>query len=46
MTVLRLKIVRLEDGNLYMTEIVEAASEQLSCKSLGAPEYFIDIHLS
>jgi predicted nucleic acid-binding Zn-ribbon protein len=33
-SVLRSKIVRLEDGALYMTEIIEAASEQLLCKSL------------
>jgi hypothetical protein len=40
MSALKSKITRLEDGNLYMTEILEAASEQLICKSLGAPEYF------
>jgi hypothetical protein len=39
-SVLRSKITQLEDGDLYMTEILEAASEQLNCKSLGAPEYF------
>jgi hypothetical protein len=30
------KVVQLEECDLYMTEIVEAASEQLQCKSLGA----------
>jgi hypothetical protein len=33
-SVLRSKIVQLEDGALYMTEIIEVASEQLLCKSL------------
>jgi hypothetical protein len=31
------KITRLEEGDLYMTEILEAASEKLNYKSLGAP---------
>jgi hypothetical protein len=40
MSVLMAKVVQLEECDLYMTEIVEAASEQLQCKSLGAPKYF------
>jgi hypothetical protein len=39
MSSLRSKIVRLEDGDLYMTEITEVASKQLICQLLGAPEY-------
>jgi hypothetical protein len=40
MFVLMAKVVQLEECDLYMTEIVEAASEQLQCKLLGAPNYF------
>jgi hypothetical protein len=36
---LKSKITRLEVGDLYMTELLEAAHEQLNCKLLGAPEY-------
>jgi cell division protein FtsB len=42
---LKLKITQLEDGSLYMTEILEAAREQLNCQSLGAPEYFLPIYV-
>jgi hypothetical protein len=31
------KIVHLEECNLYMIKVIEAASGQLSCKLLGAP---------
>jgi hypothetical protein len=37
MCILMAKLVELEERNLYMTEIIEAASKQLQCKSLGAP---------
>jgi hypothetical protein len=37
---LKFKITQLEDGDKYMTEIVEKAGEQLKCKFLGALEYF------
>jgi hypothetical protein len=37
---LKSKISRLEDGSIYMTEILEGANEQLNCKLSGAPEYF------
>jgi hypothetical protein len=37
---LTVKIVHLEECDLYMTEVIEAASEQLQCKLLGVPEYF------
>jgi hypothetical protein len=37
---LRPKITRLEDGDLYMTKILEAASKQLKHESLRALEYF------
>jgi hypothetical protein len=37
MSALMAKIAHLEECDLYMTEIIEAASEQLSCKLLGAP---------
>jgi hypothetical protein len=37
MCVLIVKLVQLEECDLYMTEIVEEASKQLQCKSLGAP---------
>jgi hypothetical protein len=35
MSALRSKIAHLVDGDLYMIEIIEAASEQLIFKSLG-----------
>jgi hypothetical protein len=34
------KIAQLEDGDKYMTEILERACEQLKCKFLRALEYF------
>jgi hypothetical protein len=37
---LKSQIAQLEDGDKYMTEILERAGEQLNCKFLGAPEYF------
>jgi hypothetical protein len=37
MSVLMAKIGHLEECDLYMTEIIEAASDQLSSKLLGAP---------
>jgi hypothetical protein len=37
---LKSKIAQLEDGDKYMTEILERACEQLKCKFLGALEYF------
>jgi hypothetical protein len=40
LSALRSKIIQLEDGKLYMTEILKVAGEQQNCKSLGAPEYF------
>jgi hypothetical protein len=39
MSILMAKIVQLKERDLYMTEIIETASEQLQCKSLVAPEY-------
>jgi hypothetical protein len=41
MSVLMAKVVQLEECDLYMTEIIEAASEQLQCKSLGSPRVFL-----
>jgi hypothetical protein len=41
MCVLKLKIVRLEDGLLYMTELIEGASGQLICKLLRSPRVFL-----
>jgi hypothetical protein len=37
------KVVHLKECDLYMTEIIEAASEQLSWKFLGAPRVFLSI---
>jgi hypothetical protein len=39
------KITQLEEGDLYMTEILEAASKQLNCKSLGAPRVFLSMYI-
>jgi hypothetical protein len=36
-------VVHLEECDLYMTKIIEAARKQLSCKLLGSPVYFVDI---
>jgi hypothetical protein len=36
-SVLKSKIDRLDNGLLYMTELVEGASEQLLCKLLWSP---------
>jgi hypothetical protein len=33
------KITSVEDGDFYMTEILEAASDQLNCKSLGTHKF-------
>jgi hypothetical protein len=44
-SVLRSKIVCLEEGNLYMTQIIEVASEQLICKSLRSPQVFLSIFI-
>jgi hypothetical protein len=33
-------IAQLDDGDKYMTKILERACEQLKCKFLGALEYF------
>jgi hypothetical protein len=43
LSALMVKVVHLKECDLYMTEIIEAASEQLSCKLLGALGYFVDI---
>jgi hypothetical protein len=32
------KIVKLEECDAFLTEIIESACEQLQCKLLGAPE--------
>jgi hypothetical protein len=40
MSVLMAKIVQLEECDVYMTDIIETACEQLQCKLLGAPGYF------
>jgi hypothetical protein len=45
MSILMAKIAHLEECDLYMTEIIEEASEQLSCKLLGAPSFLVDILL-
>jgi hypothetical protein len=37
MSALVAKITHLEECDLYMTEVIEEESEQLSCKLLGAP---------
>jgi hypothetical protein len=37
MSTLTARIAHLEECDLYMIEIIETASEQLSCKLLGAP---------
>jgi hypothetical protein len=38
MSVLMVKIVELEEWDIYITEIIESACEQLQCKLPGAPE--------
>jgi hypothetical protein len=38
MSILMAKIVQLEKCDIYMTEIIEIACEQLQYKLLGAPE--------
>jgi hypothetical protein len=38
MSILMAKIVQLEECDIYMTEIIETACEQLQCKLLGALE--------
>jgi hypothetical protein len=40
MSILMAKVVQLKECDLYMTKIIEAASEQFQCKSLGTPKYF------
>jgi hypothetical protein len=37
MSILIAKIVQLEECDIYMTEIIETACEQLQCKLSGAP---------
>jgi hypothetical protein len=37
MSILMAKNVQLKGCDLYMTKIIETASEQLQCKLLGAP---------
>jgi hypothetical protein len=41
MSILMAKVVQLEECDLYMSEIIEAASEQLQCKSLRALSIFV-----
>jgi hypothetical protein len=38
MSILMAKIVHLKECDIYMTEIIEIACEQLQCKLPGAPE--------
>jgi hypothetical protein len=45
MSVLMAMIVQLEECDLYMTEIIEVASEQLSCKFAWSPLVFLSIFL-
>jgi hypothetical protein len=40
MSVLMVKIVELEEWDIYITEIIESACEQLQCKLPGAPSVF------
>jgi hypothetical protein len=43
MSVLKLKVVRLEDGILYMIETIKGENEQLICKSRRSPQV-VDTH--
>jgi hypothetical protein len=43
LSALMAKVVHLEECDLYTTEIIKAASQQLSCKLLGAPRVFLSI---
>jgi hypothetical protein len=45
MSILMAKVVQLEECDLYMTEIIETACEQLQCKLLGAPECLCHLFL-
>jgi hypothetical protein len=38
MSILVAKIAQLEEWDIYITEIIESACEQLQCKLPGAPE--------
>jgi hypothetical protein len=38
MSILVAKIAQLKEWNIYITEIIESACEQLQCKLSGAPE--------
>jgi hypothetical protein len=40
LSTLKSKIAQLEDDDHYMSEILEAANEQLNCQFLGSPECF------
>jgi hypothetical protein len=39
LSALMLKVIHLKECDLYMTKIIKASSEQLSCQLLGAPAY-------
>jgi hypothetical protein len=41
MSVLMVKVVQLEECDIYMTKIIEKACEQLQCKLPGAPSVFV-----
>jgi hypothetical protein len=45
MSVLMARIVQLEECDLYMTKIVEVASDQLSCKFVWSPLVLLSIFL-
>jgi hypothetical protein len=43
LSALMAKVIHLEECDLYMTDIIEAAIEQMSCKLLRAPQVFLSI---
>jgi hypothetical protein len=45
MSILMTRIVQLEECDLYMIEIIEVASEQLSCKFAWSPLVFLSVFL-
>jgi hypothetical protein len=45
MSILMVRIVQLEECDLYVTEIIEVASEQLSCKFAWCSLVFLSIFL-
>jgi hypothetical protein len=45
MSILMARIVQLEECDLYMIEIIEVASEQLSCKFAWSPLVFLLVFL-